>query len=318
MVLKVGGIVAVMAAVAALLGWLLLGIFHAPMPHDVPVAVIGKGAAVKQLAKTLDATPTFAVRVAASGAAARKLIQERKIYGAYAPKAKVGRVLTASAAGVPVTGLLQAAFTGIDAKRKVGTVVVDAKPLPAADSAGVSAYFATLVAVVIAVLSAWWFEVVAPSIRRGPLAALGRIAMLALISLITGAILAELASALGIYHGYFLEVGGAFALTTFGMALVTAVLTSLGGGIFGLVASLSIFILFGVLATSGGGSAPEFLTDTWRQIGSGLPARSSIDLVRNVVYFDHEAITTPLLVLGGYVVGGIVLMLALSPFRRKA
>jgi hypothetical protein len=315
---KLGGIVAVMAAVAALLGWLLLGLFHAPAPHDVPVAVIGSGAPIEQLAKSLDATPTFKVTVVPDGAAARKLIADRKVYGAYAPKAKVGRVLTASAAGVPVVGLLQAAFTAIDAKRKVTTVVVDAKPLPAADGAGVTGYFATLVAVVIAVLAGWWLEAVAPSIRRGPLSVLARLGVLALISLITGAIIAALATQLGVYHGYYFEVAGAFALTTFGMALATAVLTSLGGAIFGLVAGLSIFILFGVLATSGGGSAPEFLTDTWRQIGSALPARSSIDLVRNVVYFDHEAITTPLLVLGGYVVGGMVLMLGLSPFRRKA
>ncbi|HEY1538311.1 MAG TPA: hypothetical protein VGF63_02855 [Solirubrobacteraceae bacterium] len=315
---KVGGIAAATAAVAALLGWLLLGVLHAPVAHDVPIAVIGSGAPVKHLAKALDDSPRFQVTVVADGAAARKLIADRKVYGAYAPKAKVGRVLTASAAGVPVVRLLRAAFAAIDAKRKVRTVVVDAKPLPAADGAGVAAYLATLVAVVIAVLAGWSLEVVAPSIRRGPLSVLGRIGVLAFISLATGAIIAALATQLGIYHGYYFEVAGALALTTFGMALVTAVLTSLGGAIFGLVAGLSIFILIGAVATSGGGSAPEYLTDTWRQIGSGLPARSSIDLVRNVVYFDHEAITTPLLVLGGYVVGGMVLMLGLSPFRRRA
>lgn len=317
MVLKVGGIVAVLAAVAALLGWLLLGLFHSPVPHDVPIAVVGSGPAAKALSKALDADPTFAVTPVATGHDARKLIQRRKIYGAYAPQAKVGRVIIASAASVPVAGLLQVAFTAADAKRGVKkTVVADAKPLPKGDSTGAAGYFMSLVAVVIAVLGGWWLEVVGPSIRRGWLSTLGRIGVLALISLITGAVLAALASALHVFDHHLVEVGGAFALTTFGMATVTAFLTSLTGGIAGLVIGLSVFILLGVLATSGGGSAPEFLPHTWKAIGAGLPPRSSIELVRDLVYFGGHAITTPLIVLGSYAVGGLVLMMGLSPFRR--
>lgn len=317
MVLKLGAIVALMAAVAALAAWLLLGVLRAPMPHDVPIAIVGKGAAVTQVAKVLDAEARFAVTRVADGATARRLIAERKVYGAFALKAKVGRVLTASAASVPVAGLLTAAFTRIDVHHKLPTVVTDAKPLPAQDAAGAASYLLTLIVIAVAVFAAWGLEVVAPGIRRGPLAALARIGALAFVSLATGAILAAVATQFGVYHGYFWEAGGTFALATFAIALVTAFLTSAGGAIFGLLASLAIFVLAGVLATPGG-SSPQFLTDVWRQIASGLPARSTIDLVRNIVYFDHEAITTPLLVLGGYVVGGIVLIMGLSPLRRKA
>lgn len=316
--LKVGGVVAVMATVAALLSWLLIGLFHSPTPRKVAVAVVGRGAAATGLAQALEKDGTFKVTVVASGAAARKLIDERKIYGAYAPRAKGGVVLTASAASVPVAGLLQAAFTAVDAKRKVTTKVIDAKPLPKGDLAGVSGYFLTLAAVVVAVLAAWWLEVIMPSVRRGPAKVAMRLGTLLVIAILTGAILAEVASAVGVYDAKLLQIGGILALATFGMAAVTAAVTSLTGGVFGLIVTMSVFVLFGVLATSGGGSAPEFLPDTWKAIGTGLPARASIDLVRNVVYFDHEAITTPLAVLGGYAVGGIVLMLGLSPFRRKA
>ncbi len=313
---KVAGIVVVTAAAAALLGWLLISLAHAPEAHHVPVAVVGKGAAVTRLANSLDANSAFAVTRADDGAAARRLIAERKVYGAYAPLAKSGRVITSSAASVAVARLLRASFTKLDAQRHVRTVTTEAKPLPAQDSSGVTAYVLALVAAMIAALGAWWLEFWAPSIRRGPIAALVRVGVLLALSLGVGAILAAISTQLGIYDGDFFVVAGAVALATLGTALVTAFLTSLLGTAFGVVVGLSVFLVVGVLATSGGGSAPEFLPDLWRQVGSGLPARSTIELVQNVVYFDHEAITTPLLVLGGYVVGGLVLMMALSPFRR--
>ena len=40
---KVGGVFGVLTAVALLLGWLVVGLFHAPKPRDVPVAVVGSG-----------------------------------------------------------------------------------------------------------------------------------------------------------------------------------------------------------------------------------------------------------------------------------
>ena len=314
---KVGGVFAVLTGAALLLGWLVLGLFHSPKPRDVPVAVVGSGAQVEGLAKALDADPTFKVTLVANGAAARKLIDERKVYGAYAPRAKAGRVITASAASLPVAGLLQVAFTGVDAKRKVTTVVADAKPLPAGDSAGVSGYFLTLAAIVVAVLAGWWLEVAAPSVRRGIAATGARIGALALLSIIVGVALALVASAVGSFDGHFLEVAGIAALTVFGVATVTAFVTSALGGVLGLIVGMSLFVLFGVLAASGGGSAPEFLPDVWKAFGAGLPPRSTIDLLRNVNYFDGEAIGTPLAVLGAYAGAGLVLMLGLSPFRRK-
>lgn len=316
MLLKVGGIVVLVATAAALLGWLLVSLGHAPEAREIPVAVVGTGPVVSQVAKTLDESSAFAVTHTADGAAARKLIVRRKVYGAYAPLAKSGRVITASAASVAVARVMRATFTKLDAKRGVRTVVTEARALPASDSAGITAYIVTLVAAMIAVLGAWWLEFWAPSVRRGPRAALLRIGVLVLLSLGIGAILAAIATQLGIYEGDFFVVAGALALATLGTAVVTAFLTSLVGVALGAVVGLAVFFVVGVLATSGGGSGPEFLPDVWRQIGSALPARSSIELVQNLVYFNHEAITTPLFVLTAYVIGGIALMMALSPFRR--
>ncbi len=313
---RYGGVVGVLVAVQVLLAWLLLGLFHSPTPRDVPVALVGTGPVVAQLTAGLEKDGIFKVRAVDSGAAARKLIDERKIYGAYAPRAKTGRVLVASAASAPVAGLLQTAFGAIDTQRKAKTVVTELKPLPKGDVAGVSAYFLVLVIAVIGVLAGWWLELIAPSVRRGWKDALVRVGALAGFSLLTGVLLAFVATQLDIYGGYFLEVAAITALATLGAAAVTAVLTSQLGGTLGLISGLTVFITLGVLASSGGASAPEFLPDVWKALGSVLPPRAAIDAIRDVVYFDGKAITTPLAVLGAWAVAGIVLMLGLSPFRR--
>lgn len=61
MIVKVGGVVAAMAAVAGLLAWLLIGLFAAPKLVEAPVAVVGSGPKVSAIAQRLDARETLDV-----------------------------------------------------------------------------------------------------------------------------------------------------------------------------------------------------------------------------------------------------------------
>lgn len=314
---RVGGIVVVLAVVAGLLGWLLLGVFHANDPHDVPVALVGEGPPVAGVVGSLERDGVFEVHRARSGSAARKLIAEREVYGAYAPRAGAGRLLVAGAASPAVADLLRTTARGLDARRGVKTVPTDIRPLPVEDRAGVSPYWLTFVAALVGVLAGWLLEWLAPSVRRGPKLALVRVAVLIVFAAGSGAVLAAVASALDIYPDDVLSVGGVLALVTLGAASVSAVVTTGLGAAAGAVIGVAVFPVMGVLVTSGGLSAPELLPELWTQFGNVLPGQSSIELIRSFVYFDGEAITTPLVVLGGYAVAGVVLMLALSPFRRK-
>ena len=313
---RIGGIVVVLAVVQVLLAWLLLDVFHANQPHEVPVALIGSGPPVAGMVAALEQDGTFEVTRAKSGQAARKLIGEREVYGAYAPLAGAGRVLVAGAASPDVADLLRTTARGIDAKRDVKTIPSDIRPLPAADRAGLSGFVLTIVAALIGVLAGWGLEAAAPSVRRGWKKTLLRIGVLALLSLGTGALLALVATQLDLYEGHFPEVGGALALATFGAATVSAFLTSLTGVIVGGVLGLGVFVAVSAVATSGGASAPELLPELWTTIGSGLPGQSSVELIRNLVYFNNEAIEMPLAILGAYALGGALLMVVLSPFRR--
>jgi hypothetical protein len=313
---KVAGIVVVLAAVQVALALILLDIFHSPAPRDVPIAIVGEGRPVAGLKGALEKDGVFKVTRAKNGRAARKLIREREVYGAYAPLASAGRVLVAGAASPAIAGLLRTTARSLDRARDVRTVPSDIKPLPVADRAGVSGYFLSLVAAIVGVLAGWSLELKVPSVRRGPKLTLVRIGLLALLALGTGALLSFVATLFDLFPGHFLEVGGALALATFGAAAVCAFLTSVLGATVGVIAGLLVFVVLGLLATSGGTSAPEFVPAPWEAIGSGLPGRSSVELVRDLVYFNGKAITLPLIVLGAYALGGVVLMAALSPFRR--
>ncbi len=313
---KVGGVVVVLAIVSVLLTWVLLDVFHAPEPHGVPIALVGEGPPVAGIVGALEKDGVFEVKRAKSGAEARKLIAEREVYGAYAPRAGSGRLLVAGAASPAVADLLRTSARAIDAKRDVKTVPTDIRPLPKEDRAGISGYWLAFVAALGGVLAGWLLELLVPSVRRGPKLALVRVAVLLVFSLGAGALMSLVATQVDIYPDDFLKVAGALALATFGAATVSAFATSALGAVAGAIVGLLVFPVLGVLVTSGGLSAPELLPELWTTVGSGLPGQSAVALVRNLVYFDGEAISTPLIVLGAYALGGVVLMMALSPFRR--
>lgn len=296
---------------------LMLGLFHSPKPHELPVAVVGQGPLAEGLTKQLDAAPELAVQRVDTGADARALIDKREIYGAYAPRAKTSTVLVASAASPAVAGALPQVFGPVDQQRKTQQRVTDAKPLPPDDGGGASGYFLALIAIIGAVLIGWMIELLVPSIRRGWLPTVARLGTLAVFSILSGLALALYAKSLGAFEDNVMDVTVALAMTIFGVSTVQSGYTSVLGGTFGLAFGLLVFILLGVLATSGGASAPEFLPDFWNTIGGLLPPRAAMELIKNQAYFGGEAIDTPLLVLGIFVGLGSVSMVAFSFIPRK-
>jgi hypothetical protein len=309
------------AVVGAVVGMLLLSmivlsVYHSPKPHNLPVAVVGSGPVVEGLVKKLDATPQLAVRLVADGPAARTLIEQRKIFGAFAPLRKTAVVLVASAASQPVVGVVEQIFAPVGQQLGITPVVKDVAPLPSADSGGASSYFLTLVALIFASLAGWFMEGKLPSIRQGWKETLVRILVIAIAGILGGLVMAGYADYLGVFKGHFLDTTAALALTVFGVTMIASVFTSVLGGPAGLAVGLAVFVVFSVLVASGESSAPQFLPAAWKEIGGLLPARSTIELIKNDAYFGGHETTTPLIVLGCYAGLGALLMLVLSPFRR--
>ena len=55
----------------------------------------------------------------------------------------------------------------------------------------------------------------------------------------------------------------------------------------------------------------------WRVVGDWIPTGAGVDGVRQIVYFDSDAMTRPLLVLAAYALVGILLTLLVAGRGRR-
>src|SRR5215475_3111731 len=85
------------------------------------------------------------------------------------------------------------------------------------------------------------------------------------------------------------------------MTLAAAAIQRLGGKAG---AALVLVLLIFVGIASSGGFGTYLLPNYWRNIGVILPPQNAVNLIRNVLYFGANDITTPLIVLLAWVVAG--------------
>lgn len=96
----------------------------------------------------------------------------------------------------------------------------------------------------------------------------------------------------------------------FAVALLAATLQSLIGPL-GTLVTVILVVFIGNRST-GGGNGVGYLPPFWQAIGVVLPPRNGLYLIRNTLYFHGNSITQPLIVLGIYVLVGMVLVTLFS------
>jgi hypothetical protein len=90
------------------------------------------------------------------------------------------------------------------------------------------------------------------------------------------------------------------------------ILGTAGIGLAGLVV-----VLLG-LVSSGGPVGSQLLPDFYRELAPWMPPGQLYNAMRNALFFDGAALTTPIAVLTGWLVGGLALMgLGEAVARRK-
>ncbi|MYQ33892.1 ABC transporter permease [Streptomyces sp. SID4956] len=305
-----------------LLVTLFVGIFtyamHEPAPRDLPVAVVGAGAeqsrgAAAELQK--GAGDALDVRTASSVDAAKRLVADGEIAGAYVLPTAEGGDATLYVAGGGGSSLQQVTtqvFEGVAEEQHVGLQTEDLVPLPERDSMGTSSLYVTIGFT----LAGFVFVIIAAAaapellrLRRLVPAAAGFAALIAVsVWLLTGPVI-------GAFEGHAAQVLGIGWLMTFSVSMVTALFARYLGPLAAVPAVL-IFMFLGV-PSSGGALAVHVEPPLFQFLHDVLPTPATLEAVRSVLYFDGQGVAGHLGVVALWGLAGIVLNLGAELAGRR-
>lgn len=299
--------VAVVLAIGTIFVSVYLAAFHAPRPHDLPVAVVGTAADADRLEAGLEhAIPGgFEMRPYGDEAAAREAVEHREVYAAYVPGRGPGggQLLYAGANGPSVTATLTAAFA--QAAPEVGPppAAHDILTASAGDTRGLSVFYAAFGLVLAGYLFGMMTYQAAPALRFRQ-----RIASLTLFGALGGIIVALLAGDTG-----FAALPGPFV----GTAVVTALMaTAAGGATMAIVkwtgsagaAIASVVLLILGNATSGGVMPASYLPDWLHPLSSVLPVGAGVRALQGMSYFHSDGLWPGLAVLAAWIIACVALL----------
>lgn len=300
-----------------------MGAFHAPKPHRIPIVVVAPEAMEKDLVVRLNALPgaPLLVSSAADRIQARSRLLDRRTDAALVvdPAGHTDTLLVASAGGTSAADAATKVVQTIERTQGREVVVRDIRPPAAGDSRGLSSFYLVLSWTIGGYLAASALNMAAgskrPTLRR-VLVRLTAMVPYAFVSGIGGAII--VGPVLHCLPGAFWELVGIGTLVVFASGAVGVALQSLAGTV-GLGLTILIFTILGN-PSSGGVYPASLLPPFWRAIGQALPPGAGTTVVRNTVYFDGNATTGALWILGAWAFGGIaaaILSAALRDRRRS-
>ncbi|WP_405599699.1 hypothetical protein OG741_19815 [Streptomyces sp. NBC_01410] len=236
-------------------------------------------------------------------------IDQSKLYGAYLPGPKTDTLIVVPAKSFFGRVELEAAFG--DAAKKLGKplVVKTVKPLPKSDRLGGVAGL-----LLIPLLIGGYLAAVLVLKATKTAAAPWHVAMLVGYSAV-GALVTDLIAGPGIGaydNSHFWPLLPCFVLITAAVSLAAAAFQRLVGPLGTLLVAVLFIIVGGAAA---GGVGLSLLPSYWQHIGAIFPPQHAVALLRNVIYFNGNNITTPLIVLGLYALAGGIIIGYLGRWR---
>lgn len=293
-IIKIAGAASGMTLACMLIVGSFAGALHQPSPHRLPVAVVAPADQAVGLSAALgrQAAGAFDVQRYGTENAARQAIMKRDVDAALVLGAGRQRLLTAGAAGRFVTGAVTAAFQAEAAAAGQQLSVQDVRPLPRGDENGISPLFLFIGLALPSIA----FGIVLTGAIGGQLGVTARLSALAGFAVLTGLAAAWVVDGMvGALIGAPLGLAGIGALTAFALAAASAAAWRLAGPPLAVLTAL-LLVPVGVPA-AGGPLGASFVTRWYADLGGALPAGAALPAVRNIVYFDGNALTGPLLVL---------------------
>jgi hypothetical protein len=309
--------VGVPALVATLIGLafvvVFLDAFHAPTPHDLPVAVVGAGPQVRSVTAALEqaAPGHLAVRALADEGAARTAVTRHDVYGALVLGGQAPRLLVAGANGQGVTTTLTQAFTPIAEQTGRPLAVEDLQPLAPGDTRGLGIFYGAFGVVLGGFLFGIQSYSAAPKL---PLR--WRVLSILLFAVVSGALVAWAAdvlyAAVPAGYGTVAMLVGLLALSV--AAPAALVLRAIGSaGTF--VTSLALVILGN--ATSTGNLPAQYLPPWLHPFAELLPPGVAVRALRGATYFADDGVTRAIWVLGLWSVVPLLCIALLDAVSRR-
>ncbi|MFD7893746.1 ABC transporter permease [Streptomyces sp. NPDC059568] len=293
--------VAIVVAIGAIFISVYLAAFHAPLPRDLPVAVVGTAADAQRVEKLLtDRTPHgFRVRALPDETSARTAVEHGEVFGAYEPRAADGpRVLYAGAHGPSVTGVVTGAFDRAAAMDGAKLETLDVVPASPRDTRGLVVFYTTFGLV----LSGYLFGIM--TYQLAPRIALPqRLSSLAAFGIGGGVMVAAVVHAFDVLPAAFFGIAGLVALVALAVGAATMLLVRT----LGVVGSSAAAVLFMTLgnATSGGSLPAYFLPGWLHPFSSALPVGVGVRAVNGLAFFDGDGVARAVAVLSAWALVGV-------------
>jgi nucleotide-binding universal stress UspA family protein len=308
----IAGFIVASAAFVAIFVALTLSALHQPMPHDLPVGIVGSATVTGHVEHALDsAVPgAFSFRSYPSAAGATTGIAQRQVDGALVATGPSLRLLVTQAGGTGPLQALNGAFTAVAARTGHQLVVSDVLPARASDSQALSSWFVVL-------------SVLIPSLAAGSASALAfrrarrawAVALPVAMAVVSGLVAAAIADGIA-GLGNYAALAGIIALFSLAVAAPTALLARIRPPLVAL--AVLVFIVAGIPVSGGPANLGSFTPGFLRVFNPALPLGVAAGAIRNVVYFGGHDTTSYLWTLAAWAVGGVVGVILVAALRRTA
>lgn len=272
-------------------------------PHDIPVGLVGPAPAVHQISSAFatSAPGAFDFTTFASEQDARAALDARTVDGVLILGAASPHLVIAGAAGDGVTGVIAGAFTNVFKAQGAALSVETVHPFASGDAHGLILFFVVLATLISTLASQAVLFTTGKNLRIG-----SRLAVTVVYGALVG--LTSMGMAAWIAGGYgdgFWAAAGLDALASIAIGTVVGGLARLlGAPGIGLAALLMVLSL----VSSGGPVGSQLLPDFYRALAPWATAGQLYSALRGALYFDGAALATPIVVLSGWLVVGMVLI----------
>jgi hypothetical protein len=211
------------------------------------------------------------------------------------------RLVIAGAAGDGVTGVITGAFTNVFKAQGAALTVETVHPFASGDAHGLILFFVVLATLISTLASQALLFATGKNLRIG-----SRLAVTAVYGVLVG--MTAMGMAAWIAGGYgdgFWAAAGLDSLASIALGVVVGGLVRLLGapGI-----GLAAFLMVLSLVSSGGPVGSQLLPDFYRALAPWATAGQLYIALRGVLFFGGAALATPIEVLTGWLVVGVVLI----------